>query len=222
MPEIRRYICPNPECQKRIKLEYLPAYEEKNVAMTCIACKKSFRFREWKLFVEDTPKPTTQDNQGNRVHPEAPTPPKPQQKKQDEDATDIAHVVHTIKKPSADNDSTQLAVPPVRYIIGRLRIPGCAQPQQLSEGSNIVGRKALTSKATIQIDDSSRTISREHFYINVLMSAKGMFHSFYLTPGSKNPTFLNGVRVEQDDRYFLNNGDRIQIGNCTITFEVDK
>lgn len=219
MPEIKRICCPNPQCGTRIKLEYYPAYSEKNVGIPCPACKQVSPYNSWKEYVvPQQHKPS--------VQPQPKPQPQPQpQMRTDEDKTELGNVVHQMnarqsqKQVPTDDEKTALFNSEQKYTIGRLLLPGCTQPEQLKVGSNIIGRKASSSTATIQVDDPSRTMSRTHFYINVKQSATGMFHSFYLTPGAKNPTFLNGNRVDPDDKYFLNDGDRIRIGNIEIKFE---
>lgn len=121
-------------------------------------------------------------------------------------------------KEYVDDTDTTISLKDKRFEIGKLRLPGVAEAIPLNVGVNIIGRKANASKATLQVEDASRLMSRSHFYINVLESDKGTFHTFYLVPGIKNATFLNDQQVYPEDKYFLNDGDRIRIGNLEITF----
>lgn len=227
MPEIKRFCCPNPQCGVRIKLEYHPSFSEKNVGITCPICKQKSPFNDWKEYVEpQQPKPSVQPqaSQSRSSRPKPQPQPKPQMRT-DEDKTELGNVVHQMNASQSqrqmpkDDEKTDLVNLGQKYTIGRLLLPGCTQPVQLKIGSNIIGRKANSSTATILVDDPSRMMSRTHFYINVRQSVTGMFHSFYLTPGAKNPTFLNGNKVDPDDKYFLNDGDRIRIGDVEIKFE---
>lgn len=215
MPEIKRICCPNPQCGARVKLEFHPVFKEKNVGITCPICKQKFPFNDWIEYVEPQ-----QNKPSDQPQPQ-PTP----QKRADDNKTELDNVVHQMhvkplqKQVSKDEENTNLGSLEQMYTIGRLLLPGCTQPVQLKVGSNIIGRKANSSTASIQVDDPSHMMSRTHFYINVKQSTTGMFHSFYLTPGTKNPTYLNGNKVDPDDKYFLNDGDCIRIGDVEIKFE---
>src|SRR5438128_1227475 len=79
--------------------------------------------------------------------------------------------------------------------------------QQLQESPVSIGR---ASDCTIPIKD--RYLSRKHAEI---LSADG--HWVLKDLGSANGTYLNGARVERDQR--LHAGDRIRLGDTEIVFE---
>lgn len=80
---------------------------------------------------------------------------------------------------------------------------------ELVEGSNVVGR---ASKCQVPVPDTN--ISREHFEIAVQQGVATL-----IDKGSMNGTFVNGTRVFERK---LDPGDKIQIGQTTLWFEIKK
>lgn len=110
-----------------------------------------------------------------------------------------------------------------KCVIGHLRLQGqSATPFILKEGKNIVGRKASTSTADIQIPvGDSRRMSREHLVIEVKKSHNnGYVHYLSLCKQKQNETFLNNEIVEYGDCIALKNGDTLRLPDATLVFEV--
>ena len=132
----------------------------------------------------------------------------------------------TINKEDTDfnGDKTQLndktEVMKKSMTIGRLRCNG--KVYALSEGENIIGRKAETSKATIQIADETRKISREHITITVISVGKNTVqHRLQLCKKDVNTTLLNNEKLQPGDIMILNNGDVITLPGAKLVFETD-
>lgn len=93
----------------------------------------------------------------------------------------------------------------------------------LAVGENIIGRKANSSSAAVQIDTSadaaSRTMSREHLKIRVIKLSGGKYKSTVSVYKAKNPTSINGELLGEEDCIVLHTGDRIKMGSVTVVFK---
>lgn len=91
---------------------------------------------------------------------------------------------------------------------------------QLREGDNVVGRKAASSTASIQIDMGTlKRMGREHLRINVLGSADTSYcFEASLVKEKCNYTAVNGCEMKFGDRVFLRHGDRISLPDMELTF----
>lgn len=93
----------------------------------------------------------------------------------------------------------------------------------LAVGDNIVGRKAQSSSATVQIDTSAdaagRTMSREHLKIRVMEQSGGIYKTAVSLCKAKNPTSVNGEVLKGEDCIVLCSGDRIKMGSVTVVFK---
>ena len=90
---------------------------------------------------------------------------------------------------------------------------------QLRSGINTIGRKAASSPASVQIATDDRTMSRSHAVIDVSHAGGKTIH-ILRNGANKNPSFLNGSLIGQQDQLILNNGDRIKMGNTEMTFKI--
>lgn len=90
---------------------------------------------------------------------------------------------------------------------------------QLRLGINTIGRKAASSPASVQIATDDRTMSRSHAVIDVNHAGGKTIH-ILRNGANKNPSFLNGSLIGQQDQLILNNGDRIKMGNTEMTFKI--
>lgn len=105
--------------------------------------------------------------------------------------------------------------------IGSLQLVGHKEVYPLQKGHNVIGRQAETCTATIQIPDynKERTMSRAHLDIDVIVQPTIVKHVVSLSPGGeKNTTRVNGVELRPESKFFLNDGDKITIGNQTLLF----
>lgn len=96
-------------------------------------------------------------------------------------------------------------------------IMGCTYA--LRSGINTIGRKASSSTASVQISTTDRTMSRSHAVIEVSNAGGNTIH-ILRNGANKNPSYLNGSLIGQQDQLILNNGDRIKMGNTVLTFKI--
>ena len=89
---------------------------------------------------------------------------------------------------------------------------------QLCSGINTIGRKATSSSASVQIATDDRTMSRSHTIIEV-RNAGGQTIHILRNGANKNPSYLNGSLIGQQDQFILNNGDHIKMGNTELIFK---
>ena len=92
------------------------------------------------------------------------------------------------------------------------------QAFQLSPGRNIVGRKASTSVADIQIQTDDRLISRHHALIMIDEVPSGGYRARLTNYKNKNLTRVNGVDVVDDDEVILEDGATLLMGATVLTF----
>lgn len=114
-------------------------------------------------------------------------------------------------------EETQIASAPIQ--IGSLVDNTNGTRYQLQLGANIVGRKATTSPATIQIVDNSGYMSRNHASIEVRNAGGKMLHIFKNTK-NQNSSYVNDVLVQNGDQLILNDGDRLKLGEKKLTFKL--
>lgn len=89
----------------------------------------------------------------------------------------------------------------------------------LSIGVNIVGRKASTSQATVQIETSDRYMSRQHSKIVVTRMPDGKLKSVISNDKNKNISTIDGQDLLQSDEIVLSDGDRIVMGETTVIYK---
>ena len=99
----------------------------------------------------------------------------------------------------------------------RLVLDGIEYP--LSEGLNVVGRKASTSTASIQLDTSDRYLSRQHCRIMVSSLPDGTKKAVLSNYQNKNRTIVNNQPMEEGDEIRLVDGYSITMGHTTLTFK---
>lgn len=189
MGEIRKIICPS--CNKVLTIGYVEGLENKSFA--CPVCKVKHKFTEYR----------------------------PYQEKKSDDETELGDVLRyraANKQASVQTDETGLGSGNQAIILGSLILPGITRPVPLKEGRNIIGRAASTSTATIQVNDPSGTMSRSHYYIDVLVYENTVRHLLSIDPNAKNSTALNGVKFEKTDKLVLHDGDRIRSGQVEVEF----
>ena len=107
--------------------------------------------------------------------------------------------------------------PPLHATVGVL-VDNMGSTYALRLGINTIGRSAASSTATIQIATNDRTMSRSHAVIEV-SNAGGKTIHILRNGANKNPSYMNGVLIGQQDQLVLNNGDRIKMGSTELTFK---
>lgn len=142
-----------------------------------------------------------------------------------------AETYYAPPKLSADNGTTQLAgssfgatqflmSPKKEVSKASLQFGGVSYP--LEEGQNIVGRKASTSKATVQIETADRYMSRQHCSITVTTLPDGTKKVVLSNYQNKNATTIDGQSIETGDTIRLTDGNSITMGHTTVTFKLEK
>lgn len=123
------------------------------------------------------------------------------------------------ENPSPETELIQ----PVKKSTGRLTIlPDRNNPEQtfpLYEGIAVIGRKSTSpSQATICIQTSDRSMSREHIRIEVKKDAKSGYKHYLSDNNSKNHTLYNSNYLGEGEVVVLNNNDEIIIGQTVLRF----
>ncbi|MBO6216541.1 MAG: DUF805 domain-containing protein [Prevotella sp.] len=88
----------------------------------------------------------------------------------------------------------------------------------LSFGRNIIGRKAETSQASIQIPADDLYMSRQHCVINISYEMDGTTKITLSNYQNKNRTVVNGKVINSQGGIPLHDGDKITLGRTTMTF----
>lgn len=133
-------------------------------------------------------------------------------------------------QPSADSGATQLtgSSDGVTQLVFPKEMPkesnACLvfdeKSYPLEEGQNIVGRKATTSKATIQIETDDRYMSRQHCAITVATLPDGTKKAVLSNYQNKNQTTVDGQEIETGDAIRLVDGNHITMGHTTVVFKL--
>jgi phage FluMu protein Com len=116
--------------------------------------------------------------------------------------------------------ATQLGTSPVTKSTSKARLVFEEQSYPLMEGKNIVGRKGVTSKATVQIASEDRYMSRQHCAITVTVLPDGTKKAVLSNYQNKNLTTIDGQEIETGDAIRLVNGNRITMGRTTVIFKL--
>jgi predicted component of type VI protein secretion system len=87
-------------------------------------------------------------------------------------------------------------------------------------GDNVIGRKGNSSKASIQIATTDRYMSRQHCRINVSSLSDKSLKVVLCDYQNKNMTSVNDHAIVQGDEIRLMDGDKITMGETTLTFKL--
>lgn len=90
----------------------------------------------------------------------------------------------------------------------------------LLEGQNIIGRKASSSQATVQIETADRYMSRQHISITVSTLPDGTKKAVLSNYQNKNQTIVDGQEITTGDIIRLTDGDKITMGHTTVIFKL--
>lgn len=119
----------------------------------------------------------------------------------------------------SDYGATQLASDSQKLgTSAMLLLDGKSYP--LEEGQNIVGRKAATSHASVQIETVDRYMSRQHCIISVTSLPDGSKRAVLINYQNKNQTTINGQPINMGDEIRLTDGNTITMGHTTVTFKL--
>ena len=105
-------------------------------------------------------------------------------------------------------------------IIGKLVVQYGRQDYPLKLGVNTIGRKAVSSVATVQIVTEDKTMSRQHAIIEVNKTAKGYTHRLR-NHQNKNATYVNSQLIGDGDVVVLSGGVQIKMGDTLLLFVLE-
>lgn len=92
------------------------------------------------------------------------------------------------------------------------------QKYPLEFGNNVIGRKASSSQATVQIATDDRYMSRQHLIINVIKVSTDKVRVAASNYHNKNASYMNGQLLNEGDQLILTNGSTIKMGNTTVVY----
>lgn len=92
------------------------------------------------------------------------------------------------------------------------------QRYSLHNGRNVVGRRAASSQATVQIPTDDRYMSRQHVVVEIGKTPRGHVKALLTNCNNKNATHVNGLPVENEDEVALQNEYEIRMGDTTVTY----
>lgn len=190
-----------PTCGKVLRLQDAPNINA--ASFTCPVCEEKHVVGKCQRYVEQ-PKPMVSSGDETRYGGAS--------ARQGDDETRIG------SQPQCGGcDETRIgsaSSPAVGVLVDNL-----GRTYQLRSGINTIGRKAASSPASVQIATDDRTMSRSHAVIDVSHAGGKTIH-ILRNGANKNPSYLNGSLIGQQDQLILNNGDRIKMGNTEMTFKI--
>ena len=191
-----------PTCGKILRLQDAPNINA--ASFTCPVCKEKHIVGKCQRYVEQ-PKPTVSSADETRYGSGS-------AQQQGGDETRIG------SQPQHGSDDKTRIGSTSRPAVGVL-VDNMGRTYQLRSGINTIGRKAASSSASVQIATDDRTMSRSHAVIEVSRAGGKTIH-ILRNGANKNPSYLNGSLIGQQDQLILNNGDRIKMGNTELTFKI--
>ena len=117
---------------------------------------------------------------------------------------------------SSQSDETILAGKKEEVTPGYLLYGGQKYP--LGFGNNVIGRKATTSQATVQIATDDRYMSRQHLAIQVIKASTYKVRVVVSNYHNKNASYVNGQLLNEGDQLVLTEGSIIKMGNTTVVY----
>lgn len=93
----------------------------------------------------------------------------------------------------------------------------------LEEGFNLIGRqpKQSVALASVAIVTDDAGLSRKHLKIEVSKGMDGTVRHWASNAENKNPTSINGKRLEAGDKVVLHDGDTISSSLTVLSFHLD-
>lgn len=196
--------CPNPECKCILNIKNPGGLIGK--ILRCPKCQVERPFDQYPRVVT---KPKAEPNEDDTQYG-----PKPSSTKQNSASGETHYSSQPEDKTTIPDNSNSA--------IGKLKCQG--KIYDLKLGVNIVGRKAITSKANVQIDvqtlpdETGRTMSRHHLQIIVQKDQNKLMHLVKLVDNVTNATYLNQKLLQNKDILILSNGDILKMGKVMVEF----
>ena len=117
---------------------------------------------------------------------------------------------------ASQSDETLLAGKKEEVTPGYLLYGGQKYPLEFD--NNVIGRKATTSQATVQIATDDRYMSRQHLTIQVFKVPTGNVRVVASNYHNKNASYVNGQLLNEGDQLVLTEGSIIKMGNTTVVY----
>ena len=115
--------------------------------------------------------------------------------------------------------SEETILPPRSVVSDPLPLLLCDDEEYtLKIGQNIIGRRAESGMATVQITTADRTMSRAHALINVVRLANGSHKAVISNYHNKNRITVNGVELRRDEQLVLSHGAVVELGLTLLTY----
>lgn len=111
----------------------------------------------------------------------------------------------------------------LNFTLGILHQTNRGEKFQLRPGVNVIGRKAPSSSATVQLPcpAGEKRMSREHIVIEVKkVPGKGFVHYLSLYKEKVNKTYVDNSELTWGDKVILKHGDSIQLPGLALRFEI--
>jgi Zn ribbon nucleic-acid-binding protein len=119
------------------------------------------------------------------------------------------------------NRGSETIIANVKNASGKAVIVCEGKRYELREGSQIVGRKANTLMADVQLDVADRYMSRLNGIINV-RKAGGQLLVSIANHKNQNPIKVGMVQLQPGDEIILNDGDVFTMGKTTMTLKIEQ
>lgn len=181
-----------PQCGAVLSIRNMPGLETKSV--TCPVCQYKGRFTSFKTYAARQAEGTDY-GQNDRTRYGGPG-------YREREATDYGDGLNILP--------------------GQLRVLSTGQAFKLQMGTNVVGRKASQSSATIQLPtDGSKRMSRNHLTIEVKKEpGKGAVAYASLYKPNVNKTYINDEELMYGDIVQLHAGNIISLPDMKVKYEI--
>ena len=142
---------------------------------------------------------------------------------------------HVIRRISEEEDKTDLKIN--LDLDDKTVLPDCLKEEnigclmdnssrssyKLSVGINLIGRMTYQSaqSATVPIETEDKGFSRKHLNIEVVRNLGQAVKYYAYNAENKNPTYVNGVQLNNNDKVLLHNGDVIKSSSTELILKID-
>lgn len=128
------------------------------------------------------------------------------------------HLPSGHSQAATSHGDTQLGHKP-QSMAARPRLVCGGRSYPLAQGINIVGRRAATSQATVQIATDDHYMSRSHARIDITPLPGGGLKAVIRNDKNKNATTVAGQLLADDDALILKDGTLIVMGKTSIEYK---
>lgn len=124
--------------------------------------------------------------------------------------------------PTDEEEETRAGNAPYGKIVAIENKYSFRQEIPLQLGDNVIGRKMRGNAINCSIDTGDLTMDLSHCVINASKTKNGGL-KFVLRDGpSNNGTFLNGERIDPQERRIIEPGAMLNIGATSVMLEVEE